>query len=184
MSCDAVRGTVGGIGDADEAERCDMISAGDEKSQSRHYIEHSFEAGEGRLRVSLCAIETAGGWSCTLVGGELPHVGGVVLAVPRPSLKDSSKPSCDIYSIPVPGHLDNEVGAVFARIATNALGRPVSVSTGIHIDSATTEDIARIGENVRLLAGEFVARQRPRPRAYPTCSTEAVIASKSHDFSQ
>lgn len=123
---------------------------------SKHHATCELEYGEDRLKVFLHAVNTSRGWSCTLTGGESPHVGGVVLAVPRPSLTGAGKGSCDIYSVPVPNHLDNEVGADLARMLACAFGQPASVTSGIHVENATAADLTQIRNNVSDLARMLV----------------------------
>ncbi len=103
-------------------------------------------AGTGKHQVELKIWDTGNGWVGSLTGGETPHVGGVVLAVPRPSLTGQGA-SCDIWLIPVPGHLDNDVAAPLAKELCKRLGVPISLTSGIHVDHATLEDIALIKDN-------------------------------------
>ena len=51
------------------------------------------------------ALDTGNGICLCLTGGEAPHVGGVVLAAPRPSLTGQGN-SCDLWTATVPGHKD------------------------------------------------------------------------------
>jgi len=110
--------------------------------------------GDGNYQVCLRLWETANGWIGSLTGGEESHVGGVVLAVPRPSLTGSGR-SCDIWSIPVPGHLDNEVALPLAKQICVTKGVAVSLTSGIHIDNATATDIALIRKNCENAAAQF-----------------------------
>ena len=61
--------------------------------------------GQGRTQVRLEALDTGNGICLCLTGGEAPHVGGVVLAAPRPSLTGQGN-SCDLWTATVPGHKD------------------------------------------------------------------------------
>jgi hypothetical protein len=103
-------------------------------------------AGEGMHQVTLKMWHTGEGWIGSLTGGEKPHVGGVLLAVPRPSLKGSGM-SCDIWSIPVPAHLDNEAALPLVKQICTKIGEVVSLTSGIHINNASAEDIAIIRRN-------------------------------------
>ena len=114
-------------------------------------------AGTGKHRVELKIWDTGNGWVGSLVGGEAPHVGGVVLAAPRPSLTGQGA-SCDLWLIPVPGHLDNDVAAPLAKELCSRLGVPVSLAAGIHIDRAGAEDIAQIRANCEAVGREFFVR--------------------------
>lgn len=100
--------------------------------------------------------DTGRGWVGSLTGGESPHVGGVVLAVPRVSLSGSDAASCDIYSVPVPGHLDNEMGRFVADLLCRATGSVVSLSSGIHIDHAEPGELDDIRKNCLAAVTEFL----------------------------
>jgi hypothetical protein len=49
-------------------------------------IGYELSKGTGRHKVLLRLWDTSAGWVGSLTGGEAPHVGGVVLAVPRASM--------------------------------------------------------------------------------------------------
>ena len=114
-----------------------------------HFIERTI--GEGSFAVRLSLIDTGRGLSGTLTGGDSPHVGRVVLAVPRASLANAENPSCDLYTVPVPGHLDYVVAQRMATELCRSTGQPVSITSGIHIDHATPGDISLIEEICREL---------------------------------
>ena len=48
-----------------------------------------FSAGTSHTKVTLQLIPCGLDWQAILCGGDRPHIGAVVLAVPRPSLKDA-----------------------------------------------------------------------------------------------
>ena len=79
-------------------------------------------------------------------GGECPHIGCTVLAIPRPSLDGSGKMSSTASVLNVTGHKDEEVCRYLAE----------KVSAGIHMDGITKEQIAEIVEAMRIIAGEIV----------------------------
>ncbi|MBQ5950554.1 MAG: hypothetical protein IJL66_00185 [Lachnospiraceae bacterium] len=118
----------------------------------------TFTCGEGRLRVRLEVIRHEEGLTAVLTGGEKTHVGAVVLALPRTSLKGEGA-SCDCAVVPVPGHKDDVVAKVTAQALCTALGEPVCVSAGIHIDHASAEEIRELSENcaqVTRRASEYI----------------------------
>jgi len=120
---------------------------------------YEVSAGEGKYQILLRLWDTTAGWIGSLTGGEQPHVGGVVLAVPRPSLTGSGQ-SCDIWAITAPGHLDNEVAAPLAKQLCAKFGVAVSLTSGIHIEQADAEDIAQIRENCAEALAKFFAHPR------------------------
>ncbi|MBC7106338.1 MAG: hypothetical protein H5T97_10385, partial [Firmicutes bacterium] len=115
-------------------------------------------AGEGRWRVEARALCTGDGIVVLLAGGERPHVGAVVLSLPRPSRAVPGRPSCTSTVLPLLGHKDDEVARPLAEGLAVACGQPVVVVAGVHVDRASEEDIARLVENCRA-AGEALIHQ-------------------------
>ncbi len=82
----------------------------------------------------------------SLLGGEKPHVGGIVLAAPRAQVREGGRFE-DVWDIPVPGHLDTIAALPVARALCRYSMLPVSVTSGIHVDEASPADIERLLEN-------------------------------------
>ena len=101
------------------------------------------QEGEGRCQVSLILMDTGNGLNGLLTGGGKPHVGGVVLALPRPSLSGKGW-SADIYITPVPGHKDVDVARTVAETLARELQCPVVVTAGIHSDHLRSEELSEI----------------------------------------
>ncbi|GAB6157788.1 hypothetical protein JCM39194_09880 [Desulfotomaculum varum] len=97
--------------------------------------------GEGRYRVELYATITAEGVVCQLYGGTKPHVGAMVLSLPRPSLQNPSQISCNSSVLPMLGHKDDEIAKPLAEKLARQLNQPVVLVAGLHIDEATAEEI-------------------------------------------
>ena len=101
------------------------------------------EEGEGRCQISLILIDTGNGLNGLLTGGGKPHIGGVVLALPRLSLSGEGW-STDVYITPVPGHKDVEVAKMVAEKLAGELRCPVVVTAGIHSDHLRSEELNEI----------------------------------------
>ncbi len=112
--------------------------------------------GQGRTRVRLEALDTGNGICLCLTGGEAPHVGGVVLASPRPSLTGSGN-SCDLWTATVPGHKDVYLAGKAAGRLCKALEVNVSVTVGIHIDGAREQELKQIEGNAMEALEEYIA---------------------------
>lgn len=110
----------------------------------KHY---QVESGSGKHKVFLFATVTTQGILAHLVGGEEPHLGAVVLSIPRPSLANPEVVSCTSSTIPLVGHKDDEAARPLAEMLARATGAPVSVAAGIHIDNATGDDIELLQKN-------------------------------------
>ena len=101
------------------------------------------QEGEGRCQISLALTDTGNGIHGLLTGGEKPHVGGVVLALPRPSLRGSGW-STDVFITPVPGHKDVDVARTAADTLARELRCPVVITAGIHSDHLCPEELNEI----------------------------------------
>jgi hypothetical protein len=77
-----------------------------------------------------------------VTGGTLPHVGAVSLAVYEPERDSATVSTMTVYT-----HRDDVVSAYIAKELSRALKCTVTVSSGIHVDSAGSGDIAQLREN-------------------------------------
>nr|WP_289095059.1 hypothetical protein [uncultured Dorea sp.] len=89
-------------------------------------------------------------------GGERPHIGCTVLALPRPSLDGSDKMSSTASVLNVMGHKDEEVCRYLAEKVSAGKKVTVVCTGGIHMDGITKEQIAEIMETMQIIAGEIV----------------------------
>lgn len=103
--------------------------------------------GEGRFQVYLLTSFTGDGLVCQLFGGEKPHVGAVVLSIPRPSLKDTNQISCNSSILPRLGHKEDELAKPVGERLAKFFNQPVVVVAGIHIDQATEEELKLLMNN-------------------------------------
>ena len=88
-------------------------------------------------------------------GGECPHIGCTVLAIPRPSLDGNGKMSS---TASVTGHKDEDVCRYLAEKVSAGKNAVVVCTGGIHMDGITKEQIAEIVEAVRIIAVEIVEK--------------------------
>ena len=102
--------------------------------------------GSGKFEINLRCLRCEGGLVVSLLGGESPHVGGVVLASPRAQQKEGRRYE-DVWDIPVPGHLDTIAAAPLARELCKRSKVPVTITSGIHVDNATKADLEQITAN-------------------------------------
>jgi len=103
--------------------------------------------GEGKYSVTLLATATGNGFIIQLLGGEQPHVGAVILSIPRPSLADPAKTSCNSTVVPMLGHKDDELARPVAEEIARRCNQPVVLVAGVHVDNASTEDIKKLVSN-------------------------------------
>jgi len=107
----------------------------------------SFSAGTGRFLVRLLVTVTGNGLVAQLMGGEEPHIGAVVLSVPRPSLATPGVLGSNSFVLPLVGHKDDEIAKPVAQEIAVNYGRPVVVVAGIHVEDASSEDIEQLTVN-------------------------------------
>ncbi|AET68789.1 hypothetical protein Desor_3287 [Desulfosporosinus orientis DSM 765] len=114
------------------------------------------QEGQGRCQISLTLQNTGSGINGLLIGGEKPHIGGVVLALPRLSLKGQGW-SSDLFITPVPGHKDVDVARIVADSLARELNCPVVVTAGIHSDKLSQEELRLIIRHCESLAESGLA---------------------------
>lgn len=116
-------------------------------------------AGEEPLRLVFLVTRTREGIIVQLLGGDKPHVGAIVLSLPRPSRSAPGERRTTTTVLPLYGHQDDEVARPVAEELARKSGQPVVVVAGIHIDQASAADIERIKlytqEGLRLLLQNF-----------------------------
>ena len=91
-------------------------------------------------------------------GGEIPHIGAVAIAQPRPSLKDPDVTSSSASVICRVGHKEDELAKAAAEILAAALETHVVVTAGIHWDNLAPEAIQRIVRNSEVLVDMILQR--------------------------
>ena len=106
--------------------------------------------GTGRTRVTAQVLWQGSHVVVLLTGGEA-HIGCVVLAEPK-----SEKAPISVSVINRAGHKDEVVAVPMARQIVDAIGCPVLVSAGIHLDGITEEEIEYFVENCSLLTSLII----------------------------
>lgn len=91
-------------------------------------------------------------------GGERPHVGCVVLAVPDPQGRGASRRSASCSVLTIPPHKEEPIARGIATRLAERLGRTAVVTAGVHednIDREGIEEFLRLGERL----GEELVRR-------------------------
>ena len=101
--------------------------------------------GEGRYEVYGTALRCGTDLTVAFVGGTLPHVGAVSLGV-----YEAARDSATVSTITAFGHRDDVLAAQAAKQLAVAVKGTVSVSVGIHLDTASAEDIELLCKNFQL----------------------------------
>lgn len=82
-------------------------------------------------------------------GGDRPHIGCAVLAVPRPSLTGDGGMSCTSSVLNVTGHRDDEICRYLAEKVCRKYGVTVVCTGGFHCDHMTAEQIRKVMQAVQ-----------------------------------
>lgn len=109
--------------------------------------QRSFQAGDGRFRITMLVTITEEGLVAQIFGGEKSHVGAMALSLPRPGLADPEKVSCNTTVVPLVGHKDDEIAKPVAEEIAKTWGNPVVVVAGVHVDNAGKKDIEELVNN-------------------------------------
>ena len=96
-----------------------------------------------------------------IFGGDEHHIGGVALAYPTQShYRDAM--TISVSTLTAPGHKDYLLANTAAEKISKSLSTLTVVSVGIHIDSATKDEITEIVNTVDLMVDEMIMHyQKP-----------------------
>lgn len=112
------------------------------------------ESKNERLLIELAAVKCGRDLSVTICGGTHYHVGAMALGCARPP-KNNVERSANVSVVPVFEHKDDECARFAAKYLATRLDCVVSVSAGIHIDGASTEEIAELMGLVKKVVERF-----------------------------
>lgn len=87
----------------------------------------------------------------SIYGGEVPHIGAVAAAHPRPSLKDPSTMSATASVICYTAHKEDDLAKQAAEKLAAALNTRVVVTAGIHWNNLSEAGINQVVANCRQL---------------------------------
>ncbi|MCD5406930.1 MAG: hypothetical protein LRZ99_04495 [Desulfotomaculum sp.] len=107
-------------------------------------------AGKGKYGVTAIATMTSDGLVVQLTGGDKPHVGAVVMSLPRTSLSNPAVTSCNSYVLPRLNHKDDQLAKPIAEKLAKHYRMAVVVVAGLHIENATSQDIEKLIDNANL----------------------------------
>lgn len=88
-------------------------------------------------------------YNIIVYGGERPHVGCTVLAVPRPSLAGDGSVSTTASVLNVTGHKDEMICRYLAEQISKRKNAVVSCTGGFHMDGITGKQIQEVLDAVK-----------------------------------
>ena len=105
------------------------------------------------FELSFSRMEIAGAWVggdllVQMRGGDKPHIGTVVLAVPRPSLLGNGLPGATSSVINLTGHKDEVLCRNLAEELCRIHGCTVVCTGGFHVDGITEAQIQEVTDAV------------------------------------
>lgn len=119
------------------------------------------EVGEGRYRIWGSLSRCPAGAVVAIFGGEKPHIGSVVLALPRPSLQKGKREWSTTSSVlNLVGHQDEVIARDAAEVIARQLNCTVTVTAGVHIQAAREEELEILIDNARSLVDLLLERGR------------------------
>ena len=77
-------------------------------------------------------------------GGDKPHIGCTVVAVPRPSLSGNGERSVTSSVLNLTGHKDESICRSLAEKVCQATGKTVVCTGGFHLENITTQQIKKV----------------------------------------
>jgi gallate decarboxylase subunit D len=126
------------------------------------HIELSINASAGRGRHMVHGTVQLLGNDVVLSirGGSMPHIGSVCITHPRPGLQNHNKISCTSSVYNFIGHKDEAIARNCAEKIAAACSRKTVAVAGIHIDNASSFNIAAILKNVDTLCAKIIKQLR------------------------
>ncbi len=112
---------------------------------------HVDRVEDGKYSLVGLSLATGEGLQVYVGGGERPHVGAVAVSEPRPSLKGDGSRGCTTSVLNRLAHKDGDLAVPLAEALCLALGQPVVVTAGVHVDDAGPEEIERLRANAARL---------------------------------
>ena len=125
----------------------------------------SVEKGSGALTVEAQVILPGDSIVAVFGGGDVPHVGAVAVAFPRPSLKNDGTISASASVICGIGHKEDEIAKKTALRLAAQFNTTAVVSVGLHINDPKPGDFTGILENFEASLEEILAWLRERTSA-------------------
>ncbi len=77
-------------------------------------------------------------------GGDKPHIGCTVMAVPRPSLSGNGERSVTSSVMNLTGHKDESICRMLAEDVCRTCGKTVVCTGGVHLENITAEQINEV----------------------------------------
>ena len=118
----------------------------------RKYDSIHVSSGRGRYRIDAEARFIGFDMLISVWGGTKPHIGTVIISVPRPGLQNSQKTSSTSSVFNFTGHKDEAVARMFSEKTAAAFNINTVTTAGIHLDAVTKSDLGKLLKNAEALS--------------------------------
>lgn len=103
-------------------------------------------------KISMYVLKAGDDYNITILGGDKPHIGSSVLAVPRLSLTGDGSVSATSSVMNMVGHKDEQICRYVAEKICAKKNAVVLCSGGFHVDDISKDGIGEVLEAVKELA--------------------------------
>lgn len=103
-------------------------------------------------KIKLYVLKLGDDYNITISGGEKPHIGTSVLAIPRPSLTGDESISATSSVMNMVGHKDEQICRYLAEKVCTNKNAIVLCSGGFHVDNISKDGINEVLQTVKELA--------------------------------
>ncbi len=110
--------------------------------------------GKGKYKVWLKKEKLDNGIILIIGGGEVSHIGSVVLS--EPIINTGKSFTCKSRVINVKGHKEEKIARLFAEKFCIKTKKPVLCACGIHVNNATKKEIEILVDNAEKLLKKFL----------------------------
>ena len=121
-------------------------------SDGRDYQVKEYKLPLSFSEITIQISKIGNDYQILLFGGECPHIGCTVLAVPRNSLTGNGTSSSTSSVLNLTGHKDEFLCRLLAEKISAKEHSIVSCSGGFHVDHITQEQITEVYETVQHFA--------------------------------
>lgn len=121
-----------------------------------------FEIDRDGFKVEALCQQMGDDYLVSIWGGKA-HIGAVAMAQPRDSLLDSSKRSATASVFCYVGHKEDQLVKEVSEQMASKLDAKVAVAAGLHWDDLTSEGVATVTRNVKLLIAEIIEAIQANP---------------------
>jgi len=115
---------------------------GKERKMDRFVIELSFS------KIEIEVTDVGKDKLVLVMGGEKPHIGCTVVAIPRPSLTENGSISVTSSVINVTGHKDEAICRIIAERFATRFSCIVTCTGGFHMDNITQSQLDEIQKKI------------------------------------